>query len=347
MPLFSIIVPVFNSLPFLSDCVESILQQTDSDFELLLVDDGSTDGSGALCDTFAQKDARIHAFHKSNGGAASARNYGLDHANGDCILFVDGDDTLAPNCLLSLKSKLAADTLLIFGMSFDFYQGNRIVRQELLSCNHQGRYSPDDVAGCFDRFFLDNQLSSACNKVFDHVLIETNHLRFLDGMALYEDFHFVLQYLRYAASVCCIPELFYHYRHTIDQSHSNQRISSLNKLQEDLSCLIQALRSLYDCYPEKSILSVAANLYLELLSQHLLQKKNLLPSKLKPALTQYCAEPVFHEILSLGGQLQEPHTRLLSDVQKNHFVKISCRYLLRKTKVRLKRRIRRIICKQF
>lgn len=99
MPLISIIVPVYNTKPYLSRCIDSILCQSFTDFELLLIDDGSTDGSGMICDAYAEKDNRIRVLHKENGGVSSARNLGLRVAAGDWICFVDSDDELLPDGL--------------------------------------------------------------------------------------------------------------------------------------------------------------------------------------------------------------------------------------------------------
>ena len=102
---YSFIVPVYNCASYLSACISSILNQRFEDYELLLIDDGSTDNSGALCDSFASRYAQIHAFHKANGGAADARNYGLERANGSFILFIDGDDTVSPNYLEQIRPR--------------------------------------------------------------------------------------------------------------------------------------------------------------------------------------------------------------------------------------------------
>ena len=92
MPRISVIIPVYNVAPYLGDCIESLLAQSFADFEVLLVDDGSTDGSGAICDAFAEKDARLFVLHQENGGVCSARNRGIDHARGEFFVFVDADD---------------------------------------------------------------------------------------------------------------------------------------------------------------------------------------------------------------------------------------------------------------
>ena len=90
--LVSVIVPVYNTLKYLDRCVSSIVNQTYSNLEILLIDDGSTDGSSQLCDDLANKDDRIKAFHKENAGAGNARNFGIDKANGEFAYFVDSDD---------------------------------------------------------------------------------------------------------------------------------------------------------------------------------------------------------------------------------------------------------------
>lgn len=113
MPAISVIVPVYQAEKLLPQCVESVLAQTFSDWELLLVDDGSRDGSPALCDGYAAKDPRIRAFHKLNGGVSSARNLGLEQAAGQSVAFLDADDALEPAALETLwylRDKAGADS---------------------------------------------------------------------------------------------------------------------------------------------------------------------------------------------------------------------------------------------
>ena len=98
-PAISVIVPVYNTEKYLDECIQSILNQSFTNFELLLIDDGSTDRSGAICDQYAAKDERVRVFHKENGGVSSARNVGLDEAKGEWIAFVDSDDYLLSNAL--------------------------------------------------------------------------------------------------------------------------------------------------------------------------------------------------------------------------------------------------------
>ena len=106
MPKVSVIVPVYKVEKYIGKCIESILSQTFKDFELILVDDGSPDSSGAICDQYAQKDSRIQVIHKTNGGVSSARNLGLDKARGQWITFVDADDYVDSSfCIIDDEEK--------------------------------------------------------------------------------------------------------------------------------------------------------------------------------------------------------------------------------------------------
>ena len=109
MPKLSVIVPVYKAEAVLETCVASVQAQTCSDWELLLIDDGSPDGSGKLCDGYAARDSRVRVFHKSNGGVSSARNLGMDEARGESILFVDADDWIDPEmCRILWEAQTAA-----------------------------------------------------------------------------------------------------------------------------------------------------------------------------------------------------------------------------------------------
>ena len=108
-PEISIIVPVYQVEKYLNECIDSILAQTFTDFELILVDDGSPDNCPALCDAAAEKDSRVRVIHKQNGGVSTARNAGLDAAQGNWIAFVDSDDTAAPEYLEKMH-KAALET---------------------------------------------------------------------------------------------------------------------------------------------------------------------------------------------------------------------------------------------
>jgi hypothetical protein len=266
---YSVIVPVYNCLDELSDCVRSILRQTDSDFELLLVDDGSTDGSGALCNYLAEQDAHIRVLHKQNGGASSARNCGLEHAVGDFVLFIDGDDSIEPDLLEQISYAISVEhpQMLIFGMAFDFYNKSRkIERTELLSMKHAGVVSPEELFAAFSDYFDDNAVSSACNKVFSGKILRDVGLRFSEDMTLYEDLEFVLRYLPYCRQIACLGQVLYHYRVPVQAPYSNQRMMDLERLLSNQSLLIPSVLALHSPEAAQRI----ADLCAQILDEHLM-----------------------------------------------------------------------------
>lgn len=143
MTKISIVIPVYKAEPYIEDCVQSILQQTFKDFELLLVDDGSPDKSGELCDSLALKDPRIRVFHKPNGGATSARKYGVEHAKGEWIMFSDADDEIPTYAIEDLIKHISNDIDFVAGTIY--YQSlNLLIKTE----SDKESLSPEDYICC-------------------------------------------------------------------------------------------------------------------------------------------------------------------------------------------------------
>ena len=127
-PKISVIVPVYKAEKYLHRCVDSILAQTFQDFEVLLIDDGSPDKSGDICDEYAKKDNRVRVFHKENGGVTSARKLGVENSVGKYILFVDSDDSLPKNAILILMSRMTSDVDIVMGAWKKYFNNsNRLI----------------------------------------------------------------------------------------------------------------------------------------------------------------------------------------------------------------------------
>lgn len=204
-PLITVIVPVYNIMEYLPRCVDSICGQTYEKLEILLVDDGSTDGTGALCDELAAKDARIRVFHQQNGGSSSARNLGLDHASGEYIGFVDSDDYIDKNMYRNLYDAIVTYDVRVAQIGRDERdeQGNRLPD----IC-----VPPRKAERIGNRDFLKELLMhrgdcSFCTKLFHRSILETRH--FPVG-ALNEDFHFLIQLLPEIGDIVSLPEQAYH-----------------------------------------------------------------------------------------------------------------------------------------
>ncbi len=191
----SVIVPVYNTEQYLPRCLDSILSQSFTDFELLLIDDGSSDGSGLICDSYAEKDHRIRVFHKENGGVSSARNMGLDEAKGEWVYFVDSDDELLHDGLQVLFDNTNKEVdVVLAGFEEVSEEGvispgvkDRIVlrlnkKQSLMSV-YQG-YG-------FYYFYL----GYMCLRMFRNSIIKQRRLRFDNSIAVKEDTLFTVQYL--------------------------------------------------------------------------------------------------------------------------------------------------------
>lgn len=301
MPKFSFIVPVYNCAEFLTLCVESLLAQTVRDFEILLIDDGTPDNGGQVCDEYAQKHECIRTFHKDNGGAASARNYGIDRAAGEYLLFIDGDDTIEPDTLARIETALSESPvdLLIFGMSFDYYEkADAVERVEHLSVKQHGLYPNAFFTDHFRNLFEDNALSSACNKVFSARILRESGLRSREDMTLYEDLEFVLRYFAHVKNFYCIDAALYHYR--IDAaSFGHKRAHQLDKIRQNLGALAQTMLN-QEPLPSGAA-DLMANLYMQLLVRHLLVTKYR-KYELEPVY-RYCEDGGLCRALEMGANL--------------------------------------------
>lgn len=190
--MVSIIVPVYNAEKYLHQCIESILNQSCPDFELLLIDDGSKDSSAKICDEYARKDNRIRVFHKKNGGVSSARNLGLVNAKGEYVYFADADDEVLPQGLESLVERMQQRVDVVFGgVEMIGLNGKNLieVKRKYDGCISRNGLL-EDLADSHDFYqgFL-------WNKLFKNSVIQTNNLRFDEKIYFNEDRLFVVQYV--------------------------------------------------------------------------------------------------------------------------------------------------------
>lgn len=209
---FSVIVPVYKVEGYLEQCVESVLQQTYTDFELILVDDGSPDRCPEMCDNFSQKDTRIKVIHKKNGGLSSARNAGLDIATGDYVVFLDSDDFWNDeNALQEVydKAKFGTD-IVIFGCTdWDIHTNKKVVSRS--SYNQEIMQSNDK--NMILHYLLSEKKLPGGSTVFmtRRKIIERNSIAFKEGINS-EDYDWVLEVFLNSDSFAAIDNPFYTYR---------------------------------------------------------------------------------------------------------------------------------------
>ena len=184
-PKISVIIPVYNAGKTLHRCVDSILVQTFSDFEVLLIDDGCKDNSGNICDEYAKKDSRVKVVHKDNGGVSSARNVGLNKAKGEWITFIDADDYIASDFFSVIDNN---DCDFIIGQSQHFDPSGKYWYSERLST--QKVLSEEAKRGFLEHNLLWHIMRTPWGKFFKRDLIAL--IRFDEGMKVGEDTVFVL-----------------------------------------------------------------------------------------------------------------------------------------------------------
>lgn len=261
---FSFLIPVYNCIQTLSGCVESLCAIGLTDWELLLIDDGSTDGSGALCDRLSQRFAPVRVFHQANGGVSTARNRGIREAQGQWIFFVDADDFLDPDALQNMLGdpESFSGDMLLFGMTFDYYRHGLCYRSDPLFYPQAGLLSRESWANNWEKLFLSNSLSTVCNKGYRREMLLSHGLFFREDMFLYEDLEFVLRCMRYCDSVYNVPKAIYHYRQPEDEGGARRRVSRIPSLNAWITPLEQAMDGLSDTVPASARQAVLLRLYL-------------------------------------------------------------------------------------
>lgn len=228
---FSIIIPIYNVAAYLQQCIDSVLMQSYSNMELILVDDGSTDGSGGICDAYAAKDHRVKVIHKENGGVADARNRGMDAAGGKYLLFMDGDDYWSCDILTELAKIIVAhgEPDLIFSNkeSRVIPKGKKIE----YSCGFCAEeFNSVSGEATLEYLFTRTAMSpySVWRNAYKTTVIKANKLRFEKGVTLGEDADWLFRFILHTQKNILFETPFYMYR--INRSGSAMATHSYQSL---------------------------------------------------------------------------------------------------------------------
>lgn len=232
--MISVIVPVYNSRDTLARCVKSLQAQTLADLEIILVDDGSSDGSGMLCNGFSREDARIRVIHKANGGVSSARNAGIEAAKGRYLMFMDSDDYAEPEMAEAMLSGIGEDDIAICGFHHH-YQGRDVVRIP----DVPGQSGEENFLALYGQGFL----NMPWNKLYKRELAG----RFDESLSLGEDLLFNLDYLRRTDGISVVKEALCHYI----QDETGTSLSS-QKREDKLELAKRIWKETHDFYRELS-----------------------------------------------------------------------------------------------
>lgn len=214
-PLISIVIPIYNVEKFLRQCLESIIHQTYNKWECILVNDGSADNSGDICDEYVKKDQRFQSFHIKNSGVSCARNIALENSKGEFVTFIDSDDYVSPHYLEIIVEKMRDVDLLMFSNQIFYGNGKTTTRQR----NDECFYTKENV----EKYIL--ELKSACqqqwefwgyiwNKCYRRKIIEQYNIRFTEKLSYREDNVFNEAYYRKIHSMKILSDVLYFYRYT-------------------------------------------------------------------------------------------------------------------------------------
>lgn len=213
---FSVIVPAYNAGPFLHACVASVRDQSVSDWELIVVDDGSTDDTAAILDSYADADTRVRVFHQSNRGQFFARQRGIDAARGEYIVFLDSDDELSPGCLEALRTAVREEPWDMVVYTGRIFQNGSDTGRVIGSLSDKAeRVSPVELR---EILIASNSLNSLCLKAFRRELFsgdDTDYTAF-EGTHCGEDKVRLLYPVTKATSILYIPDCLYRYHHRAD-----------------------------------------------------------------------------------------------------------------------------------
>lgn len=244
--MISIIVPVYNSATYLERCVNSLIQQTMDEIEIILVDDGSTDGSSGICDKFSAVDKRVCVIHQPNSGVSIARNRGLAAAKGEYISFVDSDDYVDSDYIQAMYNGIVNNDsdLVICGRTQIKIDGSRnVITPPALQMNC------DKIKEIFQNTGFDYVRGGPCCKMYKKSIIDHYNIYFPENIHYLEDAIFVLEYILCCSRVVSIKESHYFY-----ELHAGSLVFSVHSLQSEL-CGYNGFKAVYHKYIDKFGLS--------------------------------------------------------------------------------------------
>ena len=288
MDLISVIVPVYNVEKYLDKCVTSVIGQTYSNLEIILVADGTPDRSGVMCDEYAAKDPRIKVVHKENGGLGSARNAGLDAATGDYVVFIDSDDWVDKDHVQTLYERLkekSAD-ICYCGCTRHYSTGEETTYRNVLIPDV---YEADEVRDNILLMMIGTPLEdrvdvrvqqSVCMSIYDLNIIQTNQIRFVsERMIIAEDLFFNVDYLMHVKRACSTGAYSYYYllnTQSISQKYDERRYQRTVGFYHYLMGKMDATgldKALYELRVKRSFLVKVRVLFKQILSSDMSKKE--------------------------------------------------------------------------
>lgn len=326
--LISVIIPAFNCGKNIKCTIDSIISSGLSDYEIVIVNDGSTDDTQSVCRSLCSQFSFIKYLEQENSGVSAARNMGINIATGEYIMFFDADDTAEENgfseCIDVIKNENL--DMLVFGMSFDYYKNGKLYRQDKLIPEQTGILNKAQIRENLESLYNTNSLSSACNKIFRKSLISDNNILFNTDYFLMEDFLFSLDCLKVCENIYCLPKALYCYKQSENEKNAFNRLKRI----DDLCKFAVPFKTVIDeLTVDERRNSLFNNFFFMLLSQKMyyLNKKEI-----KKLIESLNSNRLFNEFKQ--GETPSRYRGFLKDIEESRCFKI--RLLNLKTQLRHK-----------
>ena len=245
MKKISIIVPIYNCEKYIESCIESIVQQSYPNIELILVNDGSKDETGEICQMYADKDSRIQYLEQKNRGVSAARNHGIEMATGEFLMFVDADDVIMKDACERLASRIEDDTdMILCGFRRMFYRNDHLVSQHDVLPECKDLNTPQMFGKYFGRLYETTLLTSACAKMYRSSEVKKLSPVFCEDMSLGEDALFNLKFLRQCGRIAVENQALYVYNHrsnvgSLTKEAGEYRLQTSERMLEAAETLIK------------------------------------------------------------------------------------------------------------
>lgn len=226
LPLISIIVPVYNKKEYIKSCIDSLLKQTYKNIEIILVNDGSTDGSNIICDEYSGYCNIVQIYHKNNAGVSSARNFGIVKAKGEYICFIDADDIVANNYVERLYEELCRENtdIVICSVREIHYENSKKIKlvNKVLK-KQKGKILNDLEKLYYNKNFY---MGGVYLKIYKTDVIKSNNLKFREDLSFGEDYIFNLEYFELIETYCTISDILYTYNIYPKAGNAKERLNS-------------------------------------------------------------------------------------------------------------------------
>lgn len=306
---YSVIIPVYNVEKYIDRCLKSIISQNYDDLEIIVVDNGSTDSSGSICDTYANENSNISVYHIENHGVGSARNFGLSKARGEFIYFVDSDDYLVGNLFAEFEDKLVLDLDLAVFSYYDSFEEDLTEKQRTeKSLPFKGNYDKDGFIKIFKELFLSNMLYTVWNKIYRREFLLENNLSF-EQYELGEDVRFNLNVYREVNKIYLSQDSYYVYV----TGRKGSAMSSYNpkRLQYQLQELKLVDSLLKDWHIDSSNLDNAVKARILMSNIYNISKQKLLVTNKVKLVKEICKNKDMADFIRNDSSLLNPLIKML------------------------------------